>query len=116
MSTINYKKYGMSRNRYQELSAFARQYSELKQKRTDLLSDLKNVEENAIKAAEIKTKIELIEECVNDSCSDIPIVAKYLLKNVTEGTAYERMNVPLYKAGFLLRRKLFFIELNKRKK
>lgn len=116
MSRVNYKKYGMSQARYEELRAFARQYNELETERKRLLDGTGSVKENAIKAADIKTKLEIIDCCIEVACSDIPLLKPYLFKNVTEGTPYHKMQVPLYERGFILRRKLFFIELNKHKK
>ena len=113
---VNYTKYGMSKARYQELAAFARQYSEFIQQRKQYLSGSGSVDKDGTEAADLKTKIELIENCAKVACSDCPGIVKYLMQNVTEGTAYERMNVPMYCEGFRLRRKLFFIELNKHKK
>jgi len=116
MSRVNYKKYGMSQARYEELRAFARQYRELETEHKQLLDGTGSVKEKAIKAADIKTKLEIIDYCIDTACSDIPLLKPYLFKNVTEGTPYHQMQVPLYERGFILRRKLFFIELNKHKK
>lgn len=116
MSRVNYKKYGMSQARYEELRAFARQYNELATEHKRLLDGTGSVKEKAIIAADIKTKLEIIDYCIDVACSDIPLLKPYLFKNVTEGIAYEKMNPPIYRKGFLLRRKLFFIELNKYKK
>lgn len=116
MSRVNYKKYGMSQARYEELRAFARQYNELATEHKRLLDGTGPVKENAIKAADIKTKLEIIDKCIDVACSDMPMLKPYLLKNVTEGTPYCKMQVPLYERGFILRRRLFFTELNKHKK
>lgn len=116
MSRINYTKYGISKNRYQELSAFVRQYCEFAERHKKILNGTGRVEDCAIDAADIKSNMELIEECLNSACSDVPWLKPYLFKNVTQGTSYNQMQVPFYERGFLNRRKLFFIELNKRKK
>ncbi len=116
MSRVNYKKYGISKNRYQELSAFARQYGEFAEKHEAIIKGKGGVEDCAVTAADIKSYMELIEECLNVACSDIPMLKPYLFKNLTEGKSYNQLEVPFYERGFLLRRKLFFIELNKRKK
>lgn len=113
---VNCTKYGMSKARYQELSAFTRQYSEFVRQRKQYLSGSGAVDKDGTQAADLKTKIELIENCVKLACSDCDNVAPLLLRNVTEGISYECMNVPMYREGFLLRRRLFFIELNKHKK
>lgn len=116
MSRVNYKKYGISKNRYQELSSFARQYSEFAEKHKQIINGTGRVENCAVNAADIKSNMELIEECLDRACSDVPMLKPYLFKNVTEGTSYNQMQVPFYERGFLNRRKLFFIELNKHKK
>ena len=116
MSRVNQKKYGMSKARYDELRAFARQYNELATEREALLDGTGSVKERAIKAADIKSKLELIDYCIDVACKDVPIIKPYLFKNVTEGVEYRSMQVPFYRDGFLLRRRLFFIELNKHKK
>lgn len=113
---VNYQKYGMSKARYQELAAFVRQYPEFIQARKNLLCGSGAVDKDGTAAADIKTKIELIERCAKVACNDCPGIAPLLLKNVTERVPYECMNVPMYREGFLLRRRLFFIELNKHKK
>lgn len=116
MSRVNYKQYGMSRARYEELRAFARQYNELTIEHKQLLDGTGSVKEKAIQAADIKSKLEIIDYCIDVACSDVPILKPYLFRNVTEGTPFNKMQVPLYERGFMLRRKLFFIELNKHKK
>lgn len=116
MSRVNYKQYGMSRARYEELRAFARQYREFETEHKQLLDGTGSVKEKAITAADIKTKMEIIDYCIDVACSDVPMLKPYLFKNVTEGISFHQMQVPLYERGFMLRRKLFFIELNKHKK
>lgn len=106
----------MSVARYEELAGFARQYPEFVQKRKQLLSGSGAVDKDATAAADLKTKIELIEHCVKVACKDCVDIEPMLLKNVTERVPYDCMDVPLYRHGFHLRRRLFFIELNKHKK
>ena len=113
---VNYKKYGMSVARYQELAGFARQYPEFVQERKRLLTGTGAVDKDGTAAADLKTKIDLIEKCVKTACFDCAEITPFLLRSVTEKVSYECLNVPMYRDGFLLRRRLFFIELDKHKK
>lgn len=118
MSNVNYKKYGLSKARYDELSAFARQYPEFLAQRRQILSDSGAVEKNGIAAADLQTKIEMIEQCVKVACKDEPGLIPYMLSNVTgcKNRSYEKVVPPIYRDGFYKRRWIFFIELSKMKK
>lgn len=117
MSKVSYERHGMSKARYDELNAFARQYSEFKSRRRELLLNNRgSVEKNAVEAADLKSKIDLIDECIKIACADDHVLEPYLLKNVTEGISPIKTMPPIYRDGFYKRRWLFFIELEKRKK
>lgn len=118
MANIAYEKHGFSKARYDELSAFARQYPEFKAKHKQLMSASGSVEKNAVAAADLKTKIETIEHCIKIACKGEPGLEPYLLANVTGGKyrSYEKTVPPIYRDGFYKRRWIFFIELAKFKK
>ena len=113
---INYEKYGISKERYEELRAFCLQYKEYKTRLRKLKSgvmscasvdEIKNVEE----------KIKLIEKCVKEVCASVPGVNYALLRNVTEHKCgYEMIMPPMSKNSFYKLRKDFFVLLNETKK
>lgn len=116
MAKVNYQKYGMSKARFEELRAFAKQYPEFKRKRKDILEGRGNVENRAVAAAELAGKIEMIEECIRKACDGATVLEPYLLKNVTDDVSPLKMLPPIHRDGFYKRRWLFYIELSKVKK
>ncbi len=116
MAKVNYQRYGMSKARYEELRAFAKQYPEFKKMRQDILEGRGNVENRAVAAAELSSKIEIIEVCIKKACEGAEVIEPYLLKNVTEDISPLQMLPPIHRDGFYKRRWLFYIELSKMKK
>lgn len=118
--------YGISKLRYRELKYFCLQYIEMKEK----LSQIRSIsatsfsglpsgnavgsptERKAIKAAEISSAVELIEQTALEADGSI---YQYLLKNVTEGIPYEYMPVPCGRRYFYTTRRKFFYLLSEKK-
>lgn len=121
------KKYKISLNRFRELKYFCLQYDDKKRELNSLtfisaqLSDgqphggggVSDVTaKKAIKAAELKKDIELIEKCAVEADSTI---YRHIMTNVTKGLAYEYLEVPMGKNQFYEKRRKFFWLLNKYK-
>lgn len=126
-----YSKYDISRHRYRELKEFCLQYEEKKSKLNQIytLSSTppevpimggvpgKPTENKALKAQQYKADIELIEECLKETCGEEIGLIKYLKKNVTEENSgyYNLGCVPCSKNKFYLTHRKFFFLLDKRK-
>lgn len=119
------KKYKISLNRFRELKYFCLQYDDKKHELNSLtfisaqlsdgqphagggVSDM--TAKKAIKAAELKKDIELIEKCAAEADNTI---YRYIIANVTKGLAYEHLGVPMGKNQFYEKRRKFFWLLNK---
>ena len=93
--TKRLEKQGISRERYQELLHFSRQYLEIKQ-RGD--------------ADRHAWRVPVIEEAARAAREDL---FPYLLENVTTGRTYEQMNPPCGRNLFFEARKRYFVELDR---
>ena len=119
--------YKISKYRYMELLMLCRQYDELRRKRQDcygigslILSDLPSggvktsvVERQAEAAQKFDRQIERIETAAREASDRCEPLYLCLLKNVTRGTAYERLNCPCGRRAFYAMRKKFFYLLDK---
>ncbi len=118
--------YHISRARYNELKYFCMQYSE---KKHELMSNYGlhavvedgqpkgNIPGNpteckALKNLKLQKEIELIE---NTAFAADKEIYEYLLKNVTEGIAYEYLDVPKARKQFYESRRYFFYLLSLKK-
>ena len=118
--------YNISLAKYYELKYFCMQYEEKKkelQKGYGLSSGMNDglpkgnipgnpTERTAIKNTLLKKDIELIEQTAIEADSEI---YQWLLKNVTEGVAYEYMNVPKGRRQFYESRRYFFYLLSQKR-
>ncbi len=68
--------------------------------------------EAADRIIKIKKDIEMIESAARETDS---ILYKYIIKNVSEGTAFEILNVPCGRRQFYDKRKIFFSKLYRKK-
>lgn len=96
--------YGLSKNRMKELYAYCKQYDEWL--RMTASSD-------ATVQMKAKEKVEKIENAAHEASGKNTVLYKCLLKCVTQGIAYEYMDVPLGRAQFYKMRRLFFFLLDK---
>ena len=120
------KKYEISLNRFRELKYFCLQYDDKKRELNNLTfisapridgqpHGNKTSDATALKAmriAELKKDVELIEQCAISADSTI---YQYIITNVTKGLAYEFLGVPMGKNQFYAKRRKFFWLLNKSK-
>lgn len=119
--------YHISRARYNELKYFCMQYSE---KKHELMSNYglhavindgqpkgnipgNMTEQQALQNIKLKKEIDLIEQTVKEANEEI---SDWLLKNVTEGIAYEYMDAPISRTKFYDARRYFFYLLSRKKK
>lgn len=121
------KKYNISKERYRELKYFCLQYDEWK-KQLSLCASLqaqqltgmpggKNKISNptadaAVKRSELMEKCALVEQTAIEAGAAL---YQYLLKNVTQGTPYEYMNVPCGRRLFYEARRRFFFFLSQKR-
>ena len=103
--------YNISRAKYNELKYFCIQYAEKKQKlesayglratvndgmpKGNLSGD--TTAQEAVRNVMLQEDLRLIEEIAKKAA---PSIHKWILKNVTEGTPYEWMNVPVGRRQF----------------
>lgn len=118
--------YNISRAKYNELKYFCMQYNEKKQELHNGygLNAVVNdglprgntsgnpTERTAIRNATLQRDVELIEQTVLEADPDI---YQWLLKNVTEGTPYEWLNVPVGRRQFYEARRYFFFLLSQKR-
>ena len=111
--------YHISRARYNELKYFCMQYYEKKQKLAHAYSlpEIKNdgqpkgnhvgnpTERQAIDNMKLQKEIELIEQTAKEADEEI---SRWLLMNITEGIAYEYLDVPKARKQFYESRRYFF--------
>ena len=126
---INWIDYGISKNRYEELKSFCKQYEEKKSKIKYGLSsnncdgmphsnEVGNpTERNAINNSIYADECKMIEEA---AIRTNPIIYRYLLKSVTMGLSYEEIEydrkygrIPMCRSDFYGYRRLFFHYLDK---
>lgn len=126
-------KYYISKHRYYELLHFCRQYIEWKEERENIAAqlypssstntnvtksiDTEYVERQAIRLAELDTKIEMIEDSIRAADETL---YPYLLKGITEGYAFpylqEIMDMPCGKDMYYDRYRKFYWILDKCRK
>ena len=123
---IGLKKYEISLNRFRELKYFCLQYDDKKRELNSLMfisspaydgqphghSISDTTAKKALRVAELKKDVELIEQCAVEADSTI---YRYIVTNVTKGLAYEFLGVPMGKNHFYEKRRKFFWLLNKYK-
>lgn len=117
-------KYNISKAKYRELLYFCMQYKEWQDSIDYGMKGMVNdgmphgsstgnpTEAQAIKNGQILEKCRLIENTARDA--DIRIW-RYILQNVTEGTPYEYLEVPVGRRQFYEARKKFFYLLAERR-
>ena len=117
--------YNISRAKYNELKYFCIQYAEKKQKLENVygLRAMVNdgipkgnlsgdaTAQEAIRNVMLQEDLRLIEETAKKAS---PEIYKWILKNVTEGTPYEWMTVPVGRRQFYEYRRYFFYLAQKR--
>lgn len=121
------KRYNISLNRFRELKYFCLQYEDKKRELKSLtfisspVSDGQphgnntsdTTAKKALRISELKKDIELIEQCAIEVDSEI---YQYIIKNVTEGIAYEFLDVPSGRRQFYSARRKFYWLLDKKQK
>lgn len=119
-------KLDISKNKYQELKFFCMQYKEKKTELEDAYGLCavaadgvpggskigKPTENRAVRNAELEHEVKIIEESAERVSKTL---APYILNNVTEGIAYEYMNVPCGRKQFYEARRYFFYLLSLRR-
>ena len=124
---LSLNEYNISKYRYRELKNFCLQYREKKMQLSSItLLGSAGTESNgkgsaisdrpandAIRIAEIKSDIDLIESCAKE-VSDL--LYEYLIANVVDEIPYERMSIPVGRRKFYETRRKFFYILSQRKK
>ncbi len=124
---MNYRKYGISKNRYWELYYFCKQYAEWKDRIKEIDSGVQSVAKDglvqdptsslAVERAELTTHVNLLESVAKEACSEF---WEELLWNVSGDTSYNYLSakrqIPLSESAFFERRRYFFFLLSKRKK
>lgn len=129
---LKLRDYGISSARYDELSAFCKQYPEWKEfvvnengtPQSPIMSDMpKSPNSNpdkilnlAIKRVECEKKIELIESTAREADEEF---MDYLIDNICYGTNVTylqmRRNMPLSQNAFYSKRRYFFYLLDQKK-
>lgn len=124
---LNLDKYSIGKYAYRELRNFCLQYPEKKRKLRELQSPYRSPQvtgmpsgggpgdptgRNAERAAALSRDIELIERAANQAAGRD---AQWLMRNVTQGIAYEYMPVNCGRRKFYEMRRLFFYLLAKEK-
>jgi len=128
---LNLEEYGISKYAYRELLYFCRQYPEWKRELRELRagSVLKShhflaaaksktnvtadpVGDLAVRRADLQRKCELVEEACKKVAGE---EYEQLLHNITEGTDYYYLAIPMGRRQFYILRRAFFYELSKRK-
>lgn len=117
--TLRLSKYHISKDKYQELYYFCKQYWE-REKEVNFLRGLSEVVQDGMprgnstsdptfrkaeKILRLREENEIIEQAAMQAC---PEVYQQILKNVTEGVPYEYMIVPMGRRQFYEARRLFF--------
>lgn len=116
---IKLSDHNISRAKYNELKYFCMQYEEKKQELHSgyglgsVVNDGmpkgnlsgKPTEQVAIRNAALQRDLEIIEQTAMEAD---PNIYQWLLKNVTEGVAYEYLDVPLSRTKFYDSRRYFF--------
>lgn len=115
------KKYGISKAKYRELMYFCMQYHEMKDKIEYGMHSIdadgqphgnsigSPTETQAIQNEQCAHSIHIIEESAKEAS---PELWKYILQSVTDGTAYDYMDVPCGKNQFYNHRRKFFYRLS----
>lgn len=130
MARIRTKRYEtaeISRDRYRELAAVARQYDELKHAEKQWragevdrrghrcvfwrMPDPTGNEAMRLAQSPYAWKIAAIEQ---SAAAAAPDICEYILRNVTRGARFEEMDVPCHRNTFFRGRRRFFIELDSR--
>lgn len=116
---IKLSSYNISREKYNELKYFCMQYEEKKRelyKGYGLQAAVNDgqpkgntpgnpTEQTALRNVALLRDIELIEQTAIEAD---PNIYQWLLKNITEGIAYEYLNVPMGRKQFYESRRYFF--------
>ena len=124
---LSLNEYNISKYRYRELKNFCLQYREKKMQLSSItLLGSAGTESNgkgsaisdrtandAIRIAEIKNDIDLIESCAKEVSG---LLYEYLIANVVDEIPYERMSIPVGRRKFYETRRKFFYILSQRKK
>ncbi len=123
---IKLSEYNISKAKYLELKYFCMQYRE-KRKELENIGGIRGVssdgqpkgkstgnptEQIAIRRMMLEEDIKLVEQTAIEADSEI---YKYIIKNVTEGIAYEYMDVPMSRTKFYDSRRYFFFLLSRKK-
>ena len=108
----------ISKARYYELKWFYRQYHEWEKQKTKIKifpggNFRQNVSdptaEAAVKLAELDSKIETVDRCLQETAPEIYI---WLKACVVDGKSYNKLDVPCSKEYFYTRYRAFFSRLN----
>ena len=122
------RKAGISPARYKELKGICQQYPEhireLRRLRAGIVDrpnrrlgywhapDPTGNAAQALADSPLARRVQLIEQCAASVAE--PVVARAILRAVTEGTHYARLDPPIGERQFNKTRMLFYIELDRR--
>lgn len=123
---LDLKNFDISEYAYKELQYFCMQYIEKKKMieeeygprgvRMKLTPRGNGISDPTFEAADrimkIKNDVEMIEDAARETDD---ILYKYIIKNVSEGTPFEVLEVPCGRRQFYDKRKIFFNKLYKKK-
>lgn len=124
---LRLEQYNISRMKYRELKYFCLQYPEWKHElavytdalRAPVITDMPaahngsdSTANTALRRAEIENKCAAVEQAAQEANQ---YIATAIIKNVTEGTPYEYMNVPCGRRQFYDDRRKFFYYLSKKR-
>ena len=90
-SDLKFRQYKISSNRYRE-------------KKAKLCAMIQTVEDNATRRAELEKDVTLIEQAAAEAGKDL---AGYIIRNVTDGTAFEYLGAPCGRSTFFRIRQRF---------
>lgn len=124
--SLDLKNFNISEYAYKELQYFCMQYGEKKKMieegygprgiRMKMTPRGSGISDPTFEAAEriikIKNDVEMIEDAAKETDG---ILYKYIIRNVSEGTPFEVLEVPCGRRQFYDKRKIFFNKLYRKK-
>lgn len=125
--TAWYENRGITKGRYQELQGIAKQYDWMRTQEKKLrMGEIDRVESGntAFKQKDPTGNMAIVLisksyapriQAIEDSArASDPFLWKYILRHVTRGESWEKMQPPCGQRQFYAKRRLFFAELDKR--
>lgn len=115
---MSYRKYGISRNRYNELRYFCLQFNEWKNRLREIESEMKYAGKDLSAEKELlETKILMVQETAQAAGEDL---WEYLMDNVCGNCSLSYLivykGIPISESAFYQIRRHFFYLLSNRKK